>query len=477
VTARQLYDRLKVPAAIALALAAAAGIFATVASTEWADYSTITLGRYQRAQRAGTIEIATVWRRDGDVVDPSLTIGAGVAAAEVNAGGGVNVNPPPKRQLKIHVTSYDVEISNETKMARAIARDTHFVAVIGHTTSDTANISAISYQQTNLLFIAVNDTDPVLTTHDGFDYIFRTSPTDTDVNDLFAMTLKAVAPPQPGRIGVLYARSAHFVMTPYLNSLGTSLLEQSLTPSFEKPYAISLFPPGKGLLARLSGGHFGSGPEWLTYLRASDQLRDTASRIYEDDTPLDGLIILDDNPNNAAKVIDRIRTTMPAGERTIVIGGPGVDSGEQPQAADCFDLSLLSDSQRLQASVKAGSLLVVTPLCQVTPALSAEMAKFDAELKKRPKGTPFNHNIAWQGYRAVKILAEAMSNADSIAPADVAAQLRSGTPFQSAGGASFKRNGDLMFRTSGDQKEQTPNEETLYVKLIPPPLAPAKPRR
>jgi ABC-type branched-subunit amino acid transport system substrate-binding protein len=119
----------------------------------------------------------------------------------------------------------------------------------------------------------------------------------------------------------------------------------------------------------------------------------------------------------------------------------------------------------------------VTPLCRATPPISAAMAKFDAELKKLPKETPFNYNIAWQGYRAVKILAEAMSRADSIAPADVAAQLRSGISFQSAGGASFRRNGDLKFWRRSDSEEQIPNEETLYVKLVPPRPAPRKPRR
>ena len=74
-------------------------------------------------------------------------------------------------------------------------------------------------------------------------------------------------------------------------------------------------------------------------------------------------------------------------------------------------------------------------------------ARFDAELPKPRPGPPFNYNIAWQGYRAVMILAQAMAKADSIAPPDVAAQLRGGMKFPSLGNVWFNPHGDLKGQT------------------------------
>lgn len=431
-SAREILDRARRPLVmITLIAVISVVVFVTLAKSEWAGYADIALLRHERAQAAKSFEIAAVWGKG----DPSLTAGAGVAADEVNAAGGA-------RKATIEITSFQVTPGAETKRAREIARDTRFAAVIGHTTSDIANLAAISYEQTNLLYIAVNATDPSLTIHDGFDFIFRNGPTDNAISDVEAKVLRAVETSQSGRIGVLYTRSKHYMMTSYLDDLDAALGE-TLAPSFEKPYALALEPLDP-----------------LARIRAQDELRNTVSRMYDDPQPLDAVVLLDDSSANAAMAINRLVSTMPANE-TIIVGGPGIDPGDRPLATTpCYDVDQLA--QNGVALRKAGNVFIVTTFCSSTPQAMSKLAAFEAKFKALgpSKNVRLSYFVAWQGYRAVKILAQALAHADSKAPIDVVAQLHSRMRFDD--GTSFARNGDLaMFTPEGDLPPLK-----LYVKVL-----------
>ncbi|MFH0729435.1 MAG: ABC transporter substrate-binding protein [Pseudomonadota bacterium] len=134
--------------------------------------------RAGRAEKAtGDIVIAMVWNEP--IGATLFDEGVMMAAAEINAGGGIF-----GRKLRLAVHS-NVPQEKELEVAESIAADPNVVAVIGHPTSGTAIPVSVKYQKAGLLFISSGATSPSLTNH-GFHYVFRNIPSDIETGKVLA---------------------------------------------------------------------------------------------------------------------------------------------------------------------------------------------------------------------------------------------------------------------------------------------------
>ena len=111
------------------------------------SYEEIYTARYLRAQSPSNVDIAVVYAEGED----EMYFGVDMAFAQrfVTVRGkkiGVTLHP-------FKTGNDSVAVKDQIPLARKIARDENYVAVIGHSTSDIASEASVSYEYTKLLYI------------------------------------------------------------------------------------------------------------------------------------------------------------------------------------------------------------------------------------------------------------------------------------------------------------------------------------
>jgi branched-chain amino acid transport system substrate-binding protein len=169
--------------------------------------------KQQRMQRAANpkkdqpIVIGIPWT---NTPDDDFIKGVKLAVEEINHEGGVLNGVPLAIIINDSESAYyDTDLSQGARqnvilnIANAYAANLDLIAVIGHSSSETAMIASVIYQNRGVLFLAPNAEDVKLTGH-NFDYTFRTT-----LNNEIMGTQLAEFAGQKGykRIGMLYART------------------------------------------------------------------------------------------------------------------------------------------------------------------------------------------------------------------------------------------------------------------------------
>lgn len=305
-------------------------------------YDQISQTRYVFTQApADPLKVAVVWA-GGD----GLCEGARLAEEEIKRAG-LRVGHAG-RSLDIECVKVS-DVGEEVLAARRIARDPTYAAVIGHSTSDSAKLAAVSYETMNIPFLAVNSTDKMLT-NQGFAYVFRTLPEDQAVADQMSRYYNAAEGAGPdaagGRrgFGVFYAESAHSISV--VNVIASTLSNSQNRSVFEKSYDVGLTPPGfnRGLTppagaaaqdAYSSRSYFFSPDVPKKWQQKIKNLRDRINNVRDAavsprvdsgrDAELRALILIDDDPERAGVVLSQVR----AAKFSIpVFGGLGLDSAD-----------------------------------------------------------------------------------------------------------------------------------------------------
>lgn len=173
------------------------------------------------AQNASEIHIAVVgnlWQ------DSSFVDGVTKAVEEVDADGIRLGSGDDAVSSRLVIHRYDDSTVENARASRlSIASDHRIIAVLGHSTSDTAIPASITYEYNGILFISTFATDALLTNH-GFMYTFSTIPAESAFIDMlvrFALQKKWY------KLAVLHAR----------NSYGLEFYER-LGAQLEKPLEI-----------------------------------------------------------------------------------------------------------------------------------------------------------------------------------------------------------------------------------------------
>jgi hypothetical protein len=421
-------------------------IWGVLARSEYADYGAMAQEREDHVRDAQVVEVAVVWS-DGD---PRLWDGAKLALHDVrhvNAPGS-----PPCRGvlalryrkpacLELRLTRYQPVAGEEVKQAREIARDTRFAAVIGHSSSDIAAFAAVSYEATDVLFLATSATDPSLTTRDDMKYVFRMTPDDTDFAEVMAGEVAARLRPKSS-VGLLYTRTHHYSVTPYLERLISALTARQVDSEYEKAYPVRLTPRPR------QTGFFADESARRTYLRNADALRSLLAAL-DRGAKVPAIILLDDDPSNAVNLLGRIAAMTPV---PAVIGAAATDGVESTPSLrarhigwQCVAAYGYVDGgwQRRELSPAPSDyhppVYTASTFCADAPEVAPIASRYLAATK-RPMDV-----IAMQGYDAVMILAATLAGAESAAPVDLAARLRSGKPLVIGTGRSvtFDLSGDL----------------------------------
>lgn len=147
------------------------------------QYDEIKYQRSQEADKSDTVKIAVIW--DKRVKDLLLVEGVTLAAEEINRQGGLF-----GRKLKLQVY-YAKDDAHEQMLAKTVANDISFAAVIGHRSSSNAIPASVIYEYHGLLFVSPSSSNNNLTNH-GFEYTFRTIPSDRDVSREIAFFMKSL---------------------------------------------------------------------------------------------------------------------------------------------------------------------------------------------------------------------------------------------------------------------------------------------
>ena len=443
---------------IATLAAISAAVWTTLSRSELARYETTAQEREDHVREAKVIDVAVIWGQG----DRRLWDGARLALHDVqrlNPGcRGVMVNVYLKEGAKrtcvdLRLTRYEPPASEEILRAREIARDTRFAAVIGHTSSDIAGFAAVSYEATDILFLATSATDPSLTTRDDPKYVFRTTPHDSDFTEVMAGELSTrLVPPLEREAGLLYTRTHHYMVTPYLERLIVQLTSRGVHSEYEKAYPVGLTPQPR------QTGFFADDQARRAYLNNADALRSLLAAL-DRSAKVPAVILLDDFPSNAVNLLGRFRTMTPMPS---VIGAAATDGieftaprvarratartpGRAGASSQCVAEYARGATgwQRRELSPAASNfrppVYTASIFCAEVPEIAA-LARRYAAAAKRPMDV-----VAMQGYDAVMILAAAMAGAESAAPVDLAARLRSGKPLSiGARSVTFALNGDIQ---------------------------------
>jgi branched-chain amino acid transport system substrate-binding protein len=376
------------PLVVALTLAAIvvlmAAMLVQITRRERTRPAEIAQQRFALAQRAAVLDVAVVTTPE----TAPLWNGA-VLAMETT---------PSRRPLRLH--RFAATPATELDVARAIARDPRFIAVIGHGASARTSEAAVAYDAHGLLFLTTS-TDAALTRAAAL--VFRIVPADKTISRAIAEALRpggAVAAAEGRTVrnaGVLYVRTPHFVFTPFVDDVVHALSMAGLAVVFQRPYAADLTTPD-----------------------GNDELR---RELFDADgapNAFRAAVLLDDSPANAQRALARLRT-MRDQPASIALGAaatvPNDCLGEYLRGGGAWSFVPIAPD----AAPRPGGTYVVTDFCRdapdTRPAARAYAARFGAELGE----------AAAHGYEAVSVLAQALSRAESPAPMDVAAVLRAGS--------------------------------------------------
>ncbi len=379
--------------------------------------------RHARRQRAAVadepgapIGVAVVWPREpngkGGAMSP-LERGVRLAAAEINAGGGVRIpttaGKVDRRRLRIvhfeevpltgalqrrsEIRSIWKEPWQNRRLRQRIAHDYGIQAIIGYAYAPSAVRASVTYDYNGVLFIAPALSSPALTAH-GFERVFRSVPSDREL----AMALARAALEEGWtRVGVVFARS----------DLGTSLertLEQTLA--------------GMRVVCGGAVARAGTVAFRISYALDEDDFRPLFAQLHE--RRFDCLVVADHLPR-AAVLIRQLRA---AGFEQPVLGTIGIDSPRLWRQAGAAAEGVTVASAFALAASGEGTM--------ASHLVAAHRARF---------GSPPDFQTA-QGYEALRLLAQAIERGGSAVPSRVAATLRHGGRFQGLWGrVGFDRYG------------------------------------
>jgi len=332
----------------------------------------------------GDIVIAAAWPWEARQ-EVRFGDGMDLAVEQVNAAGGIR-----GRRLRV-VRHDDGQSVNEGRLvAQRIAEDPQVMAVVGHLQSYVTVPAAAVYDLSGLVLLAPASTDAELTSK-GYTRTFRGTFTDADVGR--AMADYALAQ-QYRRIAIYYVRSNY---------------GRALANAFEERAMAS----GVQIVARASydGGETADVRSFAPTLRQWSQLQIDAV-FLAGEVPLAGTLI---------------RQIREAGIRSPVLGGDAMSSPAL--------LSVGGDA--VEGTVVASMFHPGEPRPQVRTFVEQFRARYGAD---PDPGSAL-------GYDAVRLLAHAMSQAPSVAPAEVATSLHALRDWPGVTGTfSFDEHGNLSGR-------------------------------
>ena len=327
-----------------------------------------------------TVNIAVIW--DTKVKDFLMVEGVSLATEELNQRGGLF-----GRNIKLKVY-YAKDDADEQLLARKIARDTTVSAVIGHRSTSNAVLASVTYEYYGMLYLSPSSSGNNLTNH-GFEYVFRTIPSDKQVSREIAEFMQTQG---QKKIAILDDRSA------YGKEIADGVME-------------SLADYGLDVVVRR---HYS--PEKSDYkLLCAELMR------YEYDAMFIG--------GGLPQAAEFIREARQMGNTRRVYGGAAMDSRAL---------------ERIAGDSATGTVVPTTFNIDSETEITKE---FVANFKNRFHTPPDTR--AALGYDSMKLIYEAMKRSKSTDPAVVASNLRFIRDFPGVtGNFSFDLRGNLIGRKS-----------------------------
>lgn len=344
------------------------------------NYEEVKAERAKAVNKSDTINIAVIW--DKTVKEFLLVEGISQAADEINEKGGLF-----RRKIRIQVF-YSENDADEQRLAKKVATDASFAAVIGHRSATNAIPASITYEYYGILFISPSSSSNNLTNH-GFEYTFRTIPSDYYVSKEIADFMKFQGHKQ---VAILDDRSIYG--KGIADGVMESLAEIGLTVTVRRHYS-----PGKTdfkpLCAELSRHEF------------------------------DVLFIGGMLPEAA----ELIREARQMGIRQRVYGGDAIDSRAL---------------ERIAGSASNGTVVPTSFFADLdNPVTQAFVNNFRKRYGKPPD------TRAALGYDSLKILIDAMKRSKSADPSVVASNMRFIKNWQGVTGSyTYNLKGDLEGKKS-----------------------------
>ena len=343
------------------------------------EYAEVKNQRIRDVNRSDTINIAVIW--DEKATDSLLVKGVTLAADEINRQGGLSGR---KLALKVYHARND---AHEQLLAKKVAKDTTFAAVIGHRFSSNSIPASVTYEYHGLLFVSPSSTNINLTNH-GFEYTFRTIASDRNISREIAALMKSLG---HRRVAIIDDRGV------YGKGIADGVME-------------SLADLGLQTVVRR---HFTPRTDFKQL--SAELLRHDFDAIF-----LGGVM-----PQTA----DFIRVARQMGIQQRVYGGDGLDSAELARIAG-----------------KAANGTVVPT--SFNPEIDHPLTKaFASSFKKRYGKAP--DTFAAAGYDSLKIIFESMQRSKSAEPSVVASHMRFLKDWQGVTGSyTYDLQGDLVGKSS-----------------------------
>jgi branched-chain amino acid transport system substrate-binding protein len=130
------------------------------------SYDDLAKRRAEKAKRAtGDIRIALVWQEN--IFKSYFYEGAELATDEINRGGGIL----GRKIRTVRYNNQSVTIEKDLKLAKQIAADDDYVAVVGHYLGIGAIEASVTYEYSGIVFMAVTSISSF--SEHGFKYVFR----------------------------------------------------------------------------------------------------------------------------------------------------------------------------------------------------------------------------------------------------------------------------------------------------------------
>ncbi|KJV06036.1 ABC transporter substrate-binding protein [Methylocucumis oryzae] len=315
-----------------------------------------------------TIHVAAVWDLDHET---SFIDGANLAINEVNQQG-IPLNSEGKSatgRLILHVFD-DGDDEHPEEIWVRVSKQEELVAVLGHSSSNTAIPASISYQYTGLLFISTIASDSALTAP-GFSFTFSINPT----NRTYADQLIAFARQHDwSKLLVLYERDAYGL------DFYTTFLD-GISDDFEIVASRSFYATQEDI----DNGNFSSKAEMVYELMHNDF----------------DAVILGGRGQVASQMIEQLRTM---GVNQPILAGEGLDN-----------TAVWNMSHRT-----ANNLYVAS----IYDAEAVDTQAFKTAFQQTYGYEP--GYFAYQGYQAIQVLASAYRETKSTEPIRVAATMQYG---------------------------------------------------
>ncbi len=311
------------------------------------------------------VEVAVAWPT---TELQSFLDGLNLAVKRVNAAGGVTfsnaaIGRPVSRALHIATFNEPVgDVGGAVRVARKIASDPRFMAVIGHASSDTAIPASVVYEESSLLYLSPVATNPQLIQHQ-FENLVSLMPSDIHFGKHIA---RAMAGAGLTNVVVLYDIGYYGtgLMTCFEEFAGQSGLTIVMKQSFNRVWRD--FRP---VIAELRGKQFDA-------------------------------VMLAASGANAGRMIRQLRemsVTHP------IYGGDGLD-----------DADILSTTGQAPANLFVSTVYSTEYIEKDGTAMGKDfLDRFRAAYKMDPD------YMAMQGYEAVLLLVEAFQRANTIHPVEV----------------------------------------------------------